>query len=113
MSSEGRTPKSTSTTRYICYAGALSKDTLDASDIESLTIAYATGVAFNPSVATSNNQYIWLVIPGNLSINKVTSSGFDVTLDSAVTTITTSLRIFKAYRTANQLTENTWNLIIS
>lgn len=113
VSSEGRTPKSTSITRYICYSGASLKEALDASDIESLTMAYATGVAFNPSVTTGDSQYLYLVIPSNLTINKVTSSGFDVTLDSTVTTVTTSLGTFKVYRTANQLTENTWNLVIS
>lgn len=113
VSSSGRTPKSTSVTRYICYSGALTKDTLDASDIESLTMAYATGVSFNPSVATSDNQYMYVLVPSVLNINKITSSGFEVTLDSDVSTLSTALGVFKVYRTANPLTANMWNLVIS
>lgn len=113
VSSSGRTPKSTSVTRYICYSGASSKAELDASDIESMTMAYATEVAFNPSVTTGDNQYMYVLVPSVLSINKITSSGVEVTLDGDVSTISTTLGVFKVYRTANSLTANTWNLVIS
>ena len=72
----------------------------------------STGVSFNPKVTTKDNDYIWLVVPSYLSISRATSAGFDVTL-SAPQTITNSLGSFKAYRTANPLTQATWNLVIS
>ena len=72
----------------------------------------ATGVSFNPSITTNDNDYIWLVVPSYLSIARVTSAGFDVPL-SAPQAITNSLGTFKAYRTANPLTASTWNLVIS
>ena len=72
----------------------------------------ATGVSFNPKVTTKDNDYIWLVIPSYLSITRVTSAGFDVTL-AAPQTIINNLGSFKAYRTANPLTAATWNLVIS
>lgn len=108
----GRTGKSTSTTRYLCYYGGNSIDTMTAEILNTLNKVSATGVSFNPSITTKDNDYIWLVVPSYLSINRVTSAGFDVTL-AAPQTITNNLGSFKAYRTANPLTPATWNLVIS
>lgn len=108
----GRTSKSTSTIRYLCYYGVNSAATMTAEILNVLNKISATGVSFNPSITTKDNDYIWLVVPSYLSINRVTSAGFDVTL-AAPQTITNSLGSFKAYRTANPLTAATWNLVIS
>lgn len=108
----GRTSKSTSTTRYLCYSGGNPANTITEEVINSLNKHSATGVNFNPTVVTKNNDYIWLVIPNYLTIHGVKSAGFDVLL-SAHQTITTSFGIFKAYRTINTLTVQSWNLVIS
>ena len=108
----GRTSKSTSTTRYLCYYGGNSISTMTDEILNTLNKVSATGVSFNPKVTTKDNDYIWLVVPSYLSITRVTSAGFDVTI-AAPQTITNNLGTFKAYRTANSLTTNTWNLIIS
>lgn len=112
VSKTGRTSKSTSTTRYLCYYGVNSKATITAEILNTLNKVSTTGVAFNPKVTTKDNDYIWLVVPSYLSISHVTSAGFDVTL-AASQTITNSLGSFKAYRTSNPLTTATWNLVIS
>ena len=109
---EGRTEKSTSQTRYLCYFGGNSAATMTAEILNTLNKVSATGVSFNPKVITKDNDYIWLVVPSYLSISRVTSAGFDVPL-SAPQAITNSLGQFKAYRTANPLTQATWNLVIS
>lgn len=109
---KGRTGKSTSQTRYLCYFGGNPAATMTAEILNTLSKVSATGVSFNPSITTKDNDYIWLVIPSYLSISRVTSAGFDVTL-AAPQTITNSLGTFKAYRTANPLTPATWNLVIS
>ena len=108
----GRTGKSTSTTRYLCYYGVNSEATMTAEILNTLNKVSTTGVSFNPNITTNDNDYIWLVVPSYLSINRVTSAGFDVTI-ATPQTITTSLGSFKAYRTANPLTTATWNLVIS
>lgn len=108
----GRTGKSTSQTRYICYYGGNQAATMTAEILNTLNKVSATGVSFNPKVTTNDNDYIWIVVPSYLSISRVTSAGFDVTL-ATPQTITNSLGSFKAYRTANPLTQSTWNLIIS
>lgn len=109
---KGRTGKSTSQTRYLCYFGGNSAATMTAEILNTLSKVSSTGVSFNPKVTTKDNDYIWLVVPSYLSISRVTSAGFDVTL-AAPQTITNNLGSFKAYRTANPLTPATWNLVIS
>lgn len=109
---KGRTGKSTSQTRYLCYFGGNPADTMTAEILNTLSKVSSGGVSFNPKVTTKDNDYIWLVVPSYLSISRVTSAGFDVTL-AAPQTVTNYLGSFKAYRTANPLTPATWNLVIS
>ena len=108
----GRTGKSTSTTRYLCYYGVNSEATMTDKILNTLNKVSTTGVSFNPNIITNDNDYIWLIVPSYLSIRRVTSAGFDVTL-ATPQTITNNLGSFKAYRTANPLTTATWNLVIS
>ena len=108
----GKTGKSTSQTRYLCYHGGNPAATMTTEILNTLSKVSAIGVSFNPKVTTKDNDYIWLVVPSYLSISRVTSAGFDVTL-AAPQTITNALGSFKAYRTANPLTAATWNLVIS
>ena len=108
----GRTGKSTSTTRYLCYYGVNSEATMTAEILNTLNKVSTTGVSFNPNITTNDNDYIWLVVPSYLSIRRVTSAGFDVAL-ATPQTITNNLGSFKAYRTTNPLTTATWNLVIS
>lgn len=112
VTKKGRTGKSTSQTRYLCYFGGNPAATMTAEILNTLNKVSATGVSFNPKLTTKDNDYIWLVVPSYLSITRVTSAGFDVTL-AAPQTITNNLGSFKAYRTANPLTAATWNLAIS
>lgn len=112
VTKEGRTSKNTNQTRYLCYYGGNAESTMTAEILNTLTRISSTGVSFNPKITTKDNDYIWLVVPSYLSINSVTSAGFQVTLD-APQTITNNLGTFKAYRTANPLTTTTWDLVIS
>ena len=112
VTKKGRTGKSTSQTRYLCYFGGNPAATMTAEILNTLNKVSSTGVSYNPSITTKDNDYIWLVVPSYLSITRVTSAGFDVTL-AAPQTITNNLGSFKAYRTANPLTAATWNLVIS
>ena len=112
VTKDGRTGKSATQTRYLCYHGGNSAATMTAEILNTLNKVSATGVSFNPKVTTKDNDYIWLVVPSYLSITRVTSAGFDVTL-AAPQAINNSLGTFKAYRTANPLTAATWNLVIS
>lgn len=112
VAKEGRTSQSISQTKYLCYYGGNAESTMTAEILNTLSRVSTTGVSFNPKVTTKDNDYIWLVVPSYLTITRVTSAGFDVTL-AAPQTITNNLGSFKAYRTANPLTAATWNLVIS
>lgn len=112
VTKEGRTSQSVSQTKYLCYYGGNAESTITAEILNTLSRVSTTGVSFNPSITTKDNDYIWLVVPSYLSISRVTSAGFDVTI-AAPQTITNNLGSFKAYRTANPLTAATWSLVIS
>ena len=112
VTKEGRTSQSVSQTKYLCYYGGNAESTITAEILNTLSRVSTTGVSFNPKVTTKDNDYIWLVVPSYLSITHVTSAGFDVPL-SASQAINNNLGSFKAYRTINPLTANTWNLVIS
>lgn len=112
VTKEGRTGKSTSATRFLCYYGSSSVATASEAVLNSLQKVSTTGLSFNPTITTHSGDYIWLIVPNDLTINRVTSAGFDVTL-AAAQTVTNSLGTFKAYRTANTLTAETWKLVIS
>ncbi len=112
VTKQGRTSKNTSQTRYLFYSGGNPAATMTAEILNTLNKKSDDKLAFNPKVTTKDNDYIWLVVPSYLSISRVTSAGIDVPL-SAPQTITNNLGSFKAYRTINPLTANTWNLVIS
>lgn len=112
VTKKGRTGKSATQTRYLCYFGGNPASTMTAEILNTLNKVSSTGVSFNPKVITKDNDYIWFVVPSYLSIPRVTSAGFGVTL-AAPQTITNSLGTFKAYRTVNPLTTATWDLVIS
>jgi hypothetical protein len=109
---KNRATKTASAIRYMCYAGANFLESLTSGSLTALTLYSSSNVAFNPSITTENNQYVWFAVPNELTINRVTSSGFDVTL-TAVSTINTSWGTYKVYRTANTLTLQSWNFVIS
>lgn len=112
VTKEGRTGKSTSATRFLCYYGSSSVATASEAVLNSLQKVSTTGLSLSPTITTRSGDYIWLVVPNDLTISRVTSAGFDVTL-AAAQAVTNSLGTFKAYRTANTLTAETWKLVIS
>ena len=108
----GRTGKSTSTTRYLCYYGSLPSSTIYPGFFDSLTKVSTGNVYFNPTITNKDGEHLFLVVPNYLNIKRVTSAGFDVTMADPVL-IANQLGTFKVYITANPLTPATWNLVIS
>lgn len=112
----GRTGANASQKRYIC-AYAASDSTNISDDLFNGAIKKsATGVGFNPSVTTELGQYIWIFVPSELNINKITNGGINVTMKAPVTYELDSgpyKGTYKAYRTENALRAATWNLEIT
>lgn len=108
----GRTGKSISTTRYVCYYGSLPSSTIYPGFFNSLTKVSTENVHFNPTITNKDGEHLFLVVPNYLNIKRVTSAGFDVTMANPIM-IANQLGSFKVYITANSLTPATWNLVIS
>lgn len=112
----GRTGANASQKRYIC-AYAASDSTNISDDLFNGAIKKSvTGIGFNPSVTTELGQYIWIFVPSELNINKITNAGFNVTMEEPVTYTLSSgsyKGTYKAYRTQNALAGATWNFVIS
>ena len=55
-----------------------------------------------------DGSYLWLCIPDNMTINKVTLNGFDVPMESVV-----NIDRYKYYRSSNRLTNKDYTFVIS
>jgi hypothetical protein len=120
-SKSGRTDASKSITKYIIHYGSSVTDSVSDSNakelIDELKHIELSGIASNLTVDTSINEYIWIIVPNSLYINKVENNGFEVTLSNNVQEITyTGTNYsgkYRAYRSLNALVDNKWNLVIS
>ena len=112
----GRTGANASQKRYICAYAASDSASISDDLFNGAIKKSATGVGFNPSVTTELGQYIWIFVPSELNINKITNVGFNVTMEEPVTYTLSSgsyKGTYKAYRTQNALAGATWNFVIS
>ena len=57
---------------------------------------------------STDGCYLWLCVPDNMTINKVTLNGFDVPMEAAVT-----IDKYKYYRSSNRLTNKDYTFVIS
>jgi hypothetical protein len=120
-SKDGRTDAVKSVQRFIIHYGASDLDSVDSSTISTLIGSLNHGEidspSFNAKIKTSLGEYIWIIVPNALYINKVVSDGFEVTLQSDLNEVTyngnTYGGTYYAYRTLNALSENTWDLTIA
>lgn len=100
--------------RYVCISCSYGP-TINASILTSsiATKQATTNTSFITVVnTTTDRQYIWVAIPNELNITRITSGGFDVTMNTYIT-ITVGGATYKAYRSKNPLQVANWNLIIS
>lgn len=61
---------------------------------------------------TTSGHYLWLCIPNSMTINKVTSGGFDVPMEASQEG-TTSVDTYKCYRSSSAINEGNMNIVIS
>lgn len=99
---------------YPMYFGSNAATTLDSSKILAMTkqaLKTSPNGTYNVNVAQGN--YMWLCIPSSMNINKVTSSGFDVPMESPSTVAVTGKENYKCYRSSSQFNAGTVNIVIS
>lgn len=97
---------------YPMYFGE-GADTFDRTGI--ITAANKRPIASNPrgdvSIAFTGGHYLWLCIPNDMTINKVTSSGFAVPMEEPVNQ--TVNETYKCYRSVDIINAGTVNFTIS
>lgn len=109
---KGDKSKTVTDVKYICYFGANANETVTSvEDFSGLTKVQTTSINVTRTIQTNSDEFIWIIVPNVLFINRVTSSGFDVSLNEPVN-VTTTLGTFKAYRSKNALDSASWTLKI-
>ena len=109
---KGDKSKTVTDVKYICYFGANANETVaSVEDFSGLTKVQTTSINVTRTIQTNSDEFIWIIVPNVLFISRVTSSGFDVSLNEPVN-VTTTLGTFKAYRSKNALDSASWTLKI-
>ena len=109
---KGDKSKTVTDVKYICYFGANANETVaSVEDFSGLTKVQTASINVTRTIQTNSDEFIWIIVPNELFINRVTSSGFDVSLNEPVN-VTTTLGTFKAYRSKNALDSASWTLKI-
>lgn len=89
---------------FSLYAAAAS---VDKASLVKQAIKTSPGGTYTLTNST-DGCYLWLCIPDNMTINKVTLNGFDVPMEVAVT-----IEKYKYYRSSNRLTNKDYIFVIS
>lgn len=112
---KGTNANSRTDTRYLLLYGSYG-ETMTAALLQNQSVMsreVRASVAFTPTVNTTTDKpYIWIAVPEYLTITKITSGGFDVTMNQYVNIAVGDIN-YRAYRSKNPLQQNTWKLVIT
>lgn len=99
---------------YPCYFGHTTKTIIVGTDVLSFSkqsIKSSPNGTYSMS-DISQGEYAWLCIPSNFNINSVTSSGFSVPMEAAISVPVKGKGNYKCYRTSSSLVAGTFNFVI-
>lgn len=99
---------------YPMYFGHSVKAALTGKDVLGLTkqaIKSSPNGTYNMT-GIAEGEYVWLCVPSNFSITKVTSSGFGVPMAAAATVTVEGKGSYKCYRTEGALKAGNFNFVI-
>lgn len=99
---------------YPCYFGHTTKTIIVGTDVLSFSkqsIKSSPNGTYSMS-DISQGEYVWLCIPSNFNINSVTSSGFSVPMEAAISVPVEGKGKYKCYRTSSSLVAGTFNFVI-
>jgi hypothetical protein len=99
---------------YPMYFGHSAKAALTGEDVLGLTkqaIKSSPNGTYNMT-GIAGGEYVWLCVPSNFSITKVTSSGFGVPMAAAATVTVEGKGSYKCYRTEGALKAGNFNFVI-
>lgn len=116
ITAHGATKNASATvsTYYPCYFGHTTKTIIVGTDVLSFSkqsIKSSPNGTYSMS-DISQGEYVWLCIPSNFNINSVTSSGFSVPMDAAISVPVEGKGNYKCYRTSSSLVAGTFNFVI-
>lgn len=109
-----RNASATVSTYYPCYFGHTTKTIIVGTDVLSFSkqsIKSSPNGTYSMS-DISQGEYVWLCIPPNFNINSVTSSGFSVPMEAAISVPVEGKGNYKCYRTSGSLVAGTFNFVI-
>lgn len=104
----------TVSTYYPCYFGHTTKTIIVGTDVLSFSkqsIKSSPNGTYSMS-DISQGEYVWLCIPSVFNINSVTSSGFSVPMEAAISVPVEGKGNYKCYRTSSSLAAGTFNFVI-
>lgn len=104
----------TVSTYYPCYFGHTTKTIIVGTDVLSFSkqsIKSSPNGTYSMS-DISQGEYVWLCVPLNFNINSVTSSGFSVPMEAAISVPVEGKGNYKCYRTSSSLVAGTFNFVI-
>lgn len=99
---------------YPCYFGHTTKTIIVGTDVLSFSkqsIKSRPNGTYSMS-DISQGEYVWLCIPSNFNINSVTSSGFSVPMEAAISVPVEGKGNYKCYRTSSSLVAGAFNFVI-
>ena len=99
---------------YPMYFGHSAKAALTGEDVLGLTkqaIKSSPNGTYNMT-GIAEGEYVWLCVPSNFNITKVTSSGFGVPMAAAATVTVEGKGSYKCYRTEGALKAGNFNFVI-
>lgn len=99
---------------YPCYFGHTTKTIIVGTDVLSFSkqsIKSSPNGTYSMS-DISQGEYVWLCIPSNFNINSVTSSGFSVPMEAAISVPVEGKGNYKCYRTSSSLVAGAFNFVI-
>jgi len=99
---------------YPMYFGHSLKAALESADVLSLT---KQGIKSSPNgtytmSGIQDGEYVWLCVPSNFNITKVSSSGFGVPMEAPVTVAVDGKGSYKCYRTSGAMKAGSFNFVI-
>jgi hypothetical protein len=101
-------------TYYPCYFGHTAKIVITSADVlgfSKQSVKPSPNGTYSMS-DISQGEYVWLCIPSNFNINSVTSSGFSVPMEAAISVPVEGKGNYKCYRTSSSLVAGTFNFVI-
>ncbi len=109
-----KTASRTVSAYYPMYFGSSANTTLEESDILAMTKqSIKSSPSGTYSITVGQGEYLWLCVPSTMSISSVTSSGFEVPMESYITVTVTDKTDYRCYRSTSSFNEGTVSIVIS